>query len=151
MWYQASLLPLATKLPAQVGLQEVSTRMHLAASQQILASGWRSELRLKPLNMEYLKSKETTASDRENSHKSITYLQWWHNTESNSKIKPQGTLPCTELTQKTGFLQIFRPVITLPKSMRVLPLTLTGNCLLPAKLSARAWQMGKNRSLNAMK
>lgn len=36
--YQASLLPLALALPAQVGLQEVSTRMHWAGSQQTLAS-----------------------------------------------------------------------------------------------------------------
>lgn len=69
VWFieQQILIPLTMKLPAQAGLQEVSTRMHLASRQKTLTSNWRSKLRLKPLNGDDLRSKETTVSDQENS------------------------------------------------------------------------------------
>lgn len=77
-----------------------------AGSLQALASNWRSELKLKPLSGEDLKSKETTASKWENSLKSITCLTVVAEHKEKHQNQASGTLPFAELTEKTGFLQL---------------------------------------------
>lgn len=113
-------------------------------------SNWRSQLRLKPLSGDDLRSKETTVSDWEDSHRSITYPSG-DRTQSATPKSSLSHIPIRWADIGKRLLTNFRPAITLLKSMTVLPFTSIGNSLWLAKLSAHAWQMDKNGSLNATK